>query len=195
MIKQFISNCAFVICVAGMLLCSINLTAQNRNNDNGYHRSLGFDVGAPYGLAGASYDQRFKPDSKYGFRTGIGYGFAHTSNFISGNASDHQILVPFIAYRLFGNGRNNFELGLGMTAIYENEEYAEIYQDGDAVKIVNKRRNEYGFAPLTLTLGYRLVTSRRFQLRTGMMSHLLYIQHNGWSTNMFYPYVGFSWNL
>lgn len=190
-----ISNSAFTICATLMLLFSINLPAQNHKTNNGYHRSLGFDVGAPYGLAGVSYDQRFKPNSKYGFRTGIGYGFEYTSSFIRGDASDHQISVPFTAYRLFGNGRNNFELGLGMRAIYENEEYTELIQEGDVLRLRNKRRNEYGISPLTLTTGYRLVTSRRFQLRAGIMSQVLYLQHNGWSANVFYPYVGFSWNL
>ena len=79
------------------------LTAQQR-------QSVFFEMGGGSGLS-LNYDRRLAPESPWGVRAGLGFGFT----LINGEMLDRAVVLPLGAYRLVGNHRHSLELGAGMT--------------------------------------------------------------------------------
>ena len=139
-------------------------------------RNLFVELGGPSFGIGIGYDQRFRPNSVFGFRTGLSftngswddagwwgadYGGAYT------NVDFKGVTIPLEANVIMGKRASKFEIGIGATPciLHRHEvkhsawhpEYSET-QIKDGVRL-----NIFG----TLNIGYRLQRKSGFFLRAG----------------------------
>lgn len=117
-----------------LLICAVLLGmaqvvgAQTTDNSApSIRRSINAELLGAYGIGGISFDSRFKADSKFGYKVGLGYGYGRTyyAPFLTENPkinealgfvnqTVHQYLLPIQAYYLFGKNRHFFEVGAGV---------------------------------------------------------------------------------
>lgn len=101
-------------------------------------RSINLEVLGVYNFAGVSFDSRFNENSKFGYKVGIGYGFAHEDKkgvlwiphvgLLIEKPLNHVISVPLNIHYLFGKQRHFFHLGAGLTPYLINyTSYTYIY--------------------------------------------------------------------
>lgn len=140
-------------------------SGQGRHYDRGIYGEL---LG-PSGGLGVNYDARFRKGAEtgWGWRAGLGLGYASSSNLVALKFADdkietynrmYQVTVPLGINYLVGKGNSKFETGAGISFINA------IYTSKSGAKTVS----EYGFTPF-ISLGYRLVTNRGFMLRAGVL--------------------------
>lgn len=146
----------------------------NNKTDGLISRNLFIEFGGPSLGVGIGYDQRFKPNSVFGFRTGISFTNGSYDNGGWWGANDGYytkvdfsgITLPLEANAIMGNRASKFEIGIGATpCILERTE--RIYNrwhhnhnlDKHGVKL-----NIFG----TLNVGYRLQRKSGFFLRVGL---------------------------
>lgn len=145
-------------------------------------------LGASQGI-GVNYDSRFKVgvSDGFGWRAGLGFGYAYSTNFVAFSIREDKVdtynqmfrlAIPLELNYLIGKGNSKFETGLGTALCLER--YTS--QTGA------EPENSFGFVPF-LSLGYRLVTSKGFLFRAGVIP-----TYNIPSTQVsFYPYLSFGW--
>lgn len=158
---------------AALVAIPIDPISNNSKPDEAISRNLFIEFGGPSFGVGIGYDQRFKPNSVFGFRAGISFtngsfddggwwgaydGYANEIDF-SG------VTLPLEVNAIMGNRASKFELGVGATpCILERTErtYSGWHQvhhkDKHGVKL-----NIMG----SLNIGYRLQRKSGFFLRVG----------------------------
>ncbi len=157
--------------------CNSETTNVNSKPDELISRNLFVEFWGPSLGIGLGYDQRFKADSPFGFRAGIGY--------INGNSDDSAhwdnhinlyytyvefkgVTLPLEANAILGNRASKFELGIGATpSILDRYEikYSRSggsYSSSDVKDGV--RLNIFG----TMNIGYRLQRKTGFFFRVGL---------------------------
>ena len=135
-------------------------------------RNLFVEFGGPSFGVGIGYDQRFRPNSVFGFRTGISFTNGTCDNGGWWGAYDGYyneidftgVTLPLEANAIMGKRASKFELGVGATpCILKRTETNFInwshYTVESGVKL-----NIFG----TLNIGYRLQRKSGFFLRTGI---------------------------
>ena len=135
-------------------------------------RNLFVEFGGPSFGVGIGYDQRFRPNSVFGFRTGISFTNGTFDNGGWWGAYDGYyneidftgVTLPLEANAIMGKRASKFELGVGATpCILKRTETNFInwnhYTVESGVKL-----NIFG----TLNIGYRLQRKSGFFLRTGI---------------------------
>ncbi len=75
-------------------------------------KSVSLDLLGPSGLAGVSFDSRFKGNSGLGYRVGLSYAYGSGTFF---NYTINGIGIPLEINYLFGKKNSHLVLGLGMT--------------------------------------------------------------------------------
>lgn len=147
-------------------------------------------LGASNGI-GVNYDARFNKNATdgFGWRTGVGFGYSYSSNFLAVNIADDKVdsynhmfrfSVPVEVNYLLGKGNSKFETGAGL--LFCLDRYTS---DSGA-----KPENSFGLGPY-LGLGYRLVTKKGFLFRAGALpSYDLGSKKFG-----LWPYLGFGWSF
>jgi hypothetical protein len=162
-----------------------NSFAQSQTRSRAIYGEL---LGASQGI-GFNYDARFKKDASdgFGWRTGLGFGYAYSSIFAAYNIDGEKIdtynqmfrlAVPVEVNYLLGKGNSKFEAGAGAVLC------ADLFTSASGAKPTSS----FGAAPY-LSLGYRLVTSKGFLFRVGVLPSYNF---SGGKFN-FYPYLGFGW--
>lgn len=169
----------FVIILFVSLLSAMSGFAQNKS------RAVYGELFGASGV-GVNYDARFIPGKGdgFGYRTGLGVGFAFSSAGLSFEFTDDKVLtynrevsfrLPLEVNYLLGKGSSKFEAGVGAALSLSRL----TSDDGAAPKTT------FGVAPY-LGLGYRLVTSSGFLLRLGVLPSVDF----EYKTASLYPYIG-----
>ena len=91
--------------------------------DESTQKSLYAELLGASNLIGVNYDSRFKPNSPWGYRVGLGYTYSKNYNMFSGSNSLKGVDVPLEANYLLGKKRSKLELGLGLNLGYYTEKY------------------------------------------------------------------------
>ena len=124
---------------------------------------------------------------EFGWRTGLGFGYAYSSIFAAYNIDGEKIdtynqmfrlAVPVEVNYLLGKGNSKLEAGAGAVLC------ADLFTSASGAKPTGS----FGAAPY-LSLGYRLVTSKGFLFRVGALSTYNF---SGCKFS-FYPNLGFGW--
>ena len=152
-------------------------------------------------LIGVNYDARFKPNSPWGYRVGLGYTYSKNYNMFSGSNSLNGVDVPFEANYLLGKKRSKLELGFGLNLGYYTEKY-NVYtvknrsEEGEIPYYVEEYAGEekhctWGYFFFG-NIGYRYQPSHGFQFRAGISpSFNLGGKHA--VTKSIFPYISFGY--
>lgn len=142
----------FILLLCALLSLSV-ATAQTP-------KSINLEIFGTSDFAGVSFDSRMSPDSKYGFKVGLGGGFELYQNkkiyfykksalgFMRGTNVDFVVSMPVSAYRLFGREKHFFELGAGLVPYYgafKDVDLVNYYLTGNVQYHKYKAFNYYGF--------------------------------------------------
>lgn len=143
--------------------------------DNVLSRNLFVELFGPSLGIGIGYDQRFKPNSAFGFRAGLSYTNGSSDDdgwFGAYDGGPHTyiefkgVTLPLEANAIMGKRASKFELGLGATPCILNR-YEEKYKGWHHTTVSVKKGvklNIFG----TMNIGYRLQRKSGFFLRTGL---------------------------
>lgn len=147
-------------------------TIVTQSQDELISRNLFFELLGTSSIVGVGYDQRFKPNSPFGFRAGL--------SFISGSVNDcgwftfdwdtytradyEGATFPLELNAILGRRASKFELGIGaIPCILRRCETKHWSWYSESVKKNGVRLNIFG----TINIGYRLQRKTGFFLRTG----------------------------
>lgn len=159
-------------------------TNVNRKSDDLISRNIFMELGGSSIGIGIGYDQRFTPNSVFGFRTGLSFtsgswddaGWFGAHNNEAYTSVDFKgVTLPLEINAIIGKRASKFEIGLGATPciLHRHETkypawYPEVYPDrhhGQSKTVIKDgvRLNIIG----TLNIGYRLQRKSGFFLRVG----------------------------
>lgn len=114
--------------IALFLVCAFALSAQSK-------KYLNVELMGAGGAVGISFDSRFKADSKFGYKVGLGYGFEYNSGvshwyftpvkayYPEDKRWNNNFSIPVNAYYLFGREKHFFEMGLGFSLFYADYDF------------------------------------------------------------------------
>lgn len=181
-----------LICLCTIAGLSHQLTASAQStmpSEQIPSRSVNLELLGPYLLGGVSYDMRFSPNSPWGFRAGVGFGFSKASG-LFGTSNSTAYSIPLEVNYLFGKKRGKLELGLGVNLGLYHDKYEVLSSllAQNTIKGAADHFDAFTFA----NVGYRHVSKRGFQFRCGITTALGLTNNrgNGGSIN-FAPYVSF----
>lgn len=169
--------------------------------DESTQKSLYAELLGASNLIGVNYDSRFKPNSPWGYRVGLGYTYSKNYGLFSGSTSLKGVDVPLEANYLLGKKSSKLELGLGLNLGYYTEKY-DVY----TIKNIGEEdgipyyTTEYAGEDSHSTwgyyffgnIGYRYQPSHGFQFRAGISpSFNLGGKHA--VTKSIFPYISFGY--
>lgn len=181
--------------VSLLLLSTLSAKAQTEETRD---KSVYVEIlGASNGI-GINYDARFKHESPWGYRVGVGFGYAQSNWFFSLNQSTRVYSAPIEVNYLAGKKRSKFEVGLGINLGLYNDHYSvNVYepmpQAQSAYTIKKKSYTENNFDAFAFTnVGYRHVSRKGFQFRVGVTSGLVLTKNRNTSREfLIAPYISF----
>lgn len=94
-----------IVCSVFALCCCSLVLAQEKT------RSLSVELLGAQNVVGVNYDSRFKGNSGWGYRVGIGYGYGDNSSWIDQKISG--VGVPLELNYLLGEKKSKLEVGFG----------------------------------------------------------------------------------
>lgn len=195
----------FTISICSALLLCLTLLSSNASAQDkaGFRRTLSLELFGPSGAAGVSFDSRFTPGSPFGYRLGLGWGYTTSTGLFGPSSSRRSYTIPMEVNYLQGGKRSKLELGFGVDMGLHNMHYGtlEIAPKPDAgegdpsysLKTKYRKENKFGYFFYT-TVGYRLVTRKRFELRAGVLP-VAFNFEEGFQASWLYPYFSFGWSL
>ena len=180
------------IVLGTMLLLSVCAHAQQRV------RSVSVELLGAQNTVGVNYDSRFKGNSGWGYRVGIGFGYGDNSSFLEQNIKG--VGVPLELNYLLGRNRHKLELGMGTSlGVYHvKETNGYVYPTPDdevqGVKFYTSQHNQFGYHVFG-DIGYRYQRENGFLFRVGFSPSFNFGDKYGLSKSFFYPYIGFGWSF
>lgn len=158
-------------------MSAADTTVVNHNHDELISRNIFVELGGSSLGIGIGYDQRFKPNSVFGFRAGLSFTSGTWDDaglFGSWDGSPYNsvdfngVTLPLEVNAIMGNRSSKFELGVGATPCilhrYETKYWGwHPEHSGTDVKD-GIRLNIFG----TINIGYRLQRKSGFFLRAGL---------------------------
>lgn len=138
-------------------------------------RNLLVELFGPSLGIGIGYDQRFKPNSVFGFKAGLSYtnGSADDDGWFGAyDGGTHTyiefkgVTIPLEANAIFGKRASKFELGIGATPCILDR-YEEKYQGWNQHTVSVKKGTKLNIFG-TMNIGYRLQRKSGFFLRAGL---------------------------
>ena len=169
--------------------------------DESTQKSLYAELLGASNLIGVNYDSRFKPNSPWGYRVGLGYTYSKNYNMFSGSNSLKGVDVPLEANYLLGKKRSKLELGFGLNLGYYTEKY-NVYtvknraEEGEIPYYVEEYAGEekhctWGYFFFG-NIGYRYQPSHGFQFRAGISPSFNLGGKHAVSKSIF-PYISFGY--
>ena len=147
---------------------------------------------------GVNFDTRFKGNSGFGIRAGIGYGIGNdaSSGFFWGVGQTAQgVSIPVEINWLLGKKKSHLELGFGMSnGIYRvRTKYGSGFSISDSGEYelrpgVDKLSMQWGYY-LFGNIGYRFQPAKGFTFRVGLNPSFTFGNANGVLKSLFYPYL------
>lgn len=157
-------------------------------------RNVSVELFGVHNTIGVNYDARFKGNSGWGYRVGIGYGYADNSVLLDQEIKG--IGIPFELNYLLGEKRNKLELGFGASlGLYHAKEETWYYYQPDypemegQSELYTSSSNRYGYF-LFGNIGYRYQHERGFLFRIGITPSFNFGDKYGLKRAAFYPYLG-----
>lgn len=98
-----------IVCSVFALCCCSLVLAQEKT------RSLSVELLGAQNMVGVNYDSRFKGNSGWGYRVGIGYGYGDNSSWIDQKISG--VGVPLELNYLLGEKKSKLEVGFGASLV------------------------------------------------------------------------------
>ncbi|MCR5470271.1 MAG: hypothetical protein K6F22_04950 [Prevotella sp.] len=164
-------------------------------------KSMYLELFGASNMVGVNYDSRFKPNSPWGYRVGLGYTYSKNYGLLSGSNSIRGVDVPIEANYLLGKKRSKLELGLGVNLGYYKEKYdtwdlKEIgKEDGityyESIYKGEDSRSLWGYYCFS-NIGYRYQPSHGFQFRAGISPSFNLGGKHAVSKSVF-PYISFGY--
>lgn len=109
-----------IVCSVFALCCCSLVLAQEKT------RSLSVELLGAQNMVGVNYDSRFKGNSGWGYRVGIGYGYGDNSSWIDQKISG--VGVPLELNYLLGEKKSKLEVGFGASlGVYHIKETSWFY--------------------------------------------------------------------
>ena len=109
-----------IVCSVFALCCCSLVLAQEKT------RSLSVELLGAQNVVGVNYDSRFKGNSGWGYRVGIGYGYGDNSSWIDQKISG--VGVPLELNYLLGEKKSKLEVGFGASlGVYHVKETSWFY--------------------------------------------------------------------
>lgn len=173
-------------------------TAQQSENTQ---KSVYVEVLGASNLVGVNFDSRFKPNSPWGYRVGVGYTYSKNYGLFSGSNSLKGVDVPLEANYLLGKKRSKLELGLGLNLGYYTEKYdvwkaKNIAEEGELPYYVSEYVGEDSHSTWGYfffgNIGYRYQSSHGFQFRAGISPSFNLGGDHAISKTLF-PYISFGY--
>ena len=161
--------------VSTSTISSDSININKKSSSDLISRNIFVELGGPsYGI-GIGYDQRFKPNSVFGFRAGLAYinGSDNDNGWFGAYDPDKHtyiefkgITLPLEINAIMGKRASKFELGLGATPCILDRYESKYRRFPEETTIITKgiRLNIFG----TINIGYRLQRKSGFFLRTGL---------------------------
>ncbi len=179
----------------------MNVMAQEEE-DRVRDKSVSLELLGPSVLVGATYDARFEPDSKWGYRAGVGYAYLSTVGWMGGTDRQYAVMMPIGINYLQGEGKGKLELGAGVSLgmMHESRDgdlECDYIDRGDGIyeqtNVHAKRTSETAFGYFLYgNIGYRHVSKNGFQFRCGISPSFI-IDKNDPDLIVFWPYVSFGY--
>lgn len=161
----------------GMSTESTDSITVNHKPDDLISRNLFLEFGGPSFGVGIGYDQRFKPNSVFGFRAGVSFTNGSWDDSGWWGAYDggeytrlefKGVTLPLEVNAIMGKRASKFELGVGATPCilhrYEEKHWGWHPEHSGSYAKDGIKLNIFG----TLNIGYRLQRKSGFFLRTGL---------------------------
>lgn len=165
-------------------------------------RNLFFELGGTSATIGLGYDQRFKPNSPFGFRAGLSFisGSKDNSGWFGaydGGAYtriDYKgVTFPLEVNAIMGRRASKFELGVGAVPFilhrYETTHWGWNSEHNEIKDVV--RLNIFG----AINIGYRLQRKRGFFLRTGLSFFIREKRSSPLDLIIFLPYLAIGYTI
>lgn len=141
------------VMILGFVLFAMSLSAQTRK------AIYGELLGGSNGI-GISFDSRFKPAGKWGYRVGVGYAFGRSRNsFFDISTSFDGICIPLELNYLTGTRNHHFEVGGGVNV---GEYWSKYRMGNESVSSSTWGYYYYG------NIGYRYQRPKGFFFRGGI---------------------------
>lgn len=169
--------------------------------DESTQKSVYAEILGSSNLIGVNYDARFKPNSPWGYRVGLGYTYSKNYNMFSGSNSLKGVDVPLEANYLLGKKRSKLELGLGLNLGYYTEKYdvwtlKKVSEEDGITYYTTEYAGEdshstwgyYFFG----NIGYRYQPSHGFQFRAGISPSFNFGGKHAVTKSIF-PYISFGY--
>ena len=183
--------------LSGCLLLAGTLTTSAQETTQ-HDKSVYFELLGPSLITGINYDARFKKNSPWGYRAGLGFGYSKSNWFFGDAQSTRAYSIPLEVNYLLGRKKSKLELGVGINVGLYNDHYRITYIEptGDLAnpytwKTIADSENKvssFGF----LNVGYRHTSTRGFQFRIGLTGALtLDKSRQSAHTVMAAPYISF----
>lgn len=182
-----------IVCSVFALCCCSLVLAQEKT------RSLSVELLGAQNVVGINYDSRFKGNSGWGYRVGIGYGYGDNCSWIDQKISG--VGVPLELNYLLGEKKSKLEVGFGASlGMYHVKETSWFYSqpvppetEGIAEPYESKE-NRFGYF-LFGNIGYRYQRTNGFMFRVGLSPSFNFGDKHGLSKSAFYPYIGLGWSF
>lgn len=167
-------------------------------------------------LVGVNYDARFNDHTRFGWRTGLNFGYGRNSSIFWEGSDVRGYAVPLEVNYLLGSQKNNLEVGVGtsvgiynlhgtflesadgpkssLTADQQKHAMGE-YNTPEGTKtwlVYNESRNKIGYYFFG-NIGYRHVSRKGFLFRAGFSPSFTFGEKNAVKKTLLYPYLGFGW--
>lgn len=175
--------------------------AQAQQTSEHPNRSVYLELLGASNMVGINYDARFKPNSPWGYRIGLGVTYSKQYSMFSSSNSLHGTDIPLEFNYLLGKKRSKLDLGLGLNLGYYTEKYDtwNTKQIGEENGIPHYESEYAGEDKHSLwgyyffgNIGYRYQPSHGFQFRTGFNpSFNLGGKHS--VTKSIFPYISFGY--
>lgn len=164
-------------------------------------KSVSLELLGPSVLVGATYDARFKADSKWGYRAGVGFTSFSSIGILGNEDKNYSVMMPLGINFLQGEGKGKLELGAGVTLGVSHDSHDEFMCDfidkGDGfyeqTNIREERVSKTTFGHFFYgNIGYRHVAKNGFQFRCGI-SPSFTVNKKDFDFVVFWPYVSFGY--
>lgn len=141
--------------------------------DQSLYRNVYVELFGASAQFGVSYDSRFTPGSKWGYRVGIGMGTGGALINIFKEHGKFSFGIPIEVNGIFGKGSSKFEAGLGtnlglVTRRYDKLIVSDKVADGFNQYSLDKSGRSYFYYFMFVNIGYRLQRKNGFMLRAGI---------------------------
>lgn len=165
-------------------------------------KSVSLELLGPSVLVGATYDARFKPDSKWGYRAGVGYAYLSSVGWLGGTDRQYAVMMPLGVNYIPGEGKGRLEVGAGVSLGITHESIAGYHCDyivGSGDNIYEKHVDEDGTSKTGFAhffygnIGYRHVSKNGFQFRCGISPTFNIGSKDDFDFVVFWPYVSFGY--